>query len=568
MTEQTTTFRDLGLSEKILKAIEKKGYIHPSPIQAWVIPLLLQGEKNILWQAQTGTGKTASFGLPLLDKLDMSKVGVQALILTPTRELAIQVATEIQSFADKDVKITLIYWWQNIRNEVLALKKWPHIVVGTPGRVIDHLTVKKTLKVADLDYFILDEADEMLNIGFKEEVEKILEYTPDNKNTLLFSATMPREILSIARRYMGDYETVKIESKTTISENITQIYYEVSPRNKFEALSRVIDITDDFYGIVFCKTKMDTDEVAAGLMARGLKAEGIHGDIEQKHREKILWRFKAGKSKILVATDVAARGIDVDNLSHVVNYALPDNAEIYTHRIGRTARAGKTGTAISFVSRMDIRKLFAIERFLKQKIKKQEVPDIKDIIAIQKKRLSERINENIKIWNLDKFMHLAWELTHDTDPVQVLAAVLKDAYEKRFDESSYQSIQERKSSISPNWEQRIFIAKWKIDGMTPGSLIQFIEADIGMRLGDVGKIDILEKFSYMNVQAEIATTILDFYKSQNYRKPLIVQAKDRSWWERWFSQSRYWSSNRNPKRFSYKSSDSKWKSWGFSKKRR
>jgi len=585
MTEQTTTFRDLGLSEKLLEAIEKKGYMHPSPIQAWVIPLLLKGERNILGQAQTGTGKTASFGLPLLDRLDMSKLGVQALILAPTRELAIQVATEIQSFAERDVRITLLYGWQNIRDEVTALKKWPHIVVGTPGRVIDHLTVKKTLKVADLDYFILDEADEMLNIWFKEEVEKILEYTPENKKTLLFSATMPREILAIAKKYMGDYETVKIESKTTISDRITQMYYEVAPRNKFEALSRVIDMTDNFYGIVFCKTKMDTDEVAAGLIARGLKAEWIHGDIEQKHREKILGRFKAGKSKVLVATDVAARGIDVDNLTHVVNYSLPDNAEIYTHRIGRTARAGKTGTAISFVSKMDTRKLFAIERLLKQKIKKEQVPDVKDVVTIQKKRLAERITENITTWGLEKFIELARELVpvpdeSGTGTLDVLAAVLKDAYEKRFDESSYSSIQERGPSISPTWEQRIFIARGKIDGMTPGSLIQFIESDVGMRLGDVWKIDILEKFSYMNLQSEVAAAVLDFYKAQNSSRPLVVEAKGRDgggsgfsgggrggnsggW--RGFSGGWRGGSSGGSGRFSYKSSESRgWRGgfWG------
>lgn len=580
MTEQMLTFRDLGLSENILAKVEKKGFTTPSPIQAGVIPLLLKGEKNILGQAQTGTGKTASFWLPLLDKLDMNKSEIQALILAPTRELAIQVATEIQSFAETEVRITLIYGWQNIRDEVIALKKWPHIVVGTPGRVIDHLTVKKTLKVADLDYFILDEADEMLNIGFKEEVEKILEYTPENKKTLLFSATMPREILLIAKKYMGDYETVKIESKTTISDRITQVYYEVAPRNKFEALSRVIDMTDDFYGIVFCKTKMDTDEVAAWLIARGLKAEGIHGDIEQKHREKILARFKAGKSKILVATDVAARGIDVEDLTHVVNYSLPDNAEVYTHRIGRTARAGKTGTAISFVARMDTRKLFGIERLLKQKIQKWTIPNAKEVVEIQKKRFIERIQSDIENGGLEKFEALARELVSISDEsgnatLQVLAAVLKDAYSKRFDESSYSIIQEKGPSISPTGEQRIFIAKGKLDGMTPGSLIQFIENDVGIRLWDVGKIDILEKFSYMNLQAEVASAVLDYYKAENSRRPLIVEAKGRDGGGSGYSgggRGRFWGnssgwrgfsggwrsgSSGSSGRFSYKSSDSR-----------
>lgn len=528
MTAQNkTTFRDLGLSENLLAAIEKKGYEHPSPIQAGVIPLLLHGDKNVLGQAQTGTGKTASFGLPLLERLDMNKAGIQAMILAPTRELAIQVAEEIQSFAQKGVKITLLYGGQNIRDEVRALKNGPHIVVGTPGRVIDHLTVKKTLKVADIDYFILDEADEMLNIGFREEIEEIMQHTPENKKTLLFSATMPREILTIAKKYMGDYETVKIESKTTISDRITQMYYEVSPRNKFEALSRVIDMTDDFYGIVFCKTKMDTDEVAAGLISRGLKAEGIHGDIEQKHREKILGRFKQGRSKILVATDVAARGIDVDNLSHVVNYSLPDNAETYTHRIGRTARAGKTGTAISFVSRSDIRKLFAIERLLKQKIDKAQVPSVQDVVSIQKTRLIERLNESLSEGWLEKFESLANELLEGREATDILAAVLKDAYEKRFDESSYTSISEKWPMISPTGEQRLFIAKGKNDGMAPGTLIRFIEDEVGIRLGDVGKIDILEKFSYMNVQSEVAAVVLDYYKVKNRRKPLVVQAKGR-----------------------------------------
>lgn len=536
MTEtQKTTFRDLGLSEKLLQAIEKKGYEFPSPIQAGVIPLLLKGDKNVLGQAQTGTGKTASFGLPLLDRLDMNKSGIQAMILAPTRELAIQVANEIQSFAEKGVKITLLYGGQNIRDEVRALKNGPHIVVGTPGRVTDHLTVKKTLKLADVDYFILDEADEMLNIGFREEIEEIMNHTPDNKKTLLFSATMPREILTIAKRHMGDYETVKIESKTTISDRITQSYYEVAPRNKFEALSRVIDMTDDFYGIVFCKTKMDTDEVAAGLMARGLKAEGIHGDIDQKHREKILARFKEGKNKILVATDVAARGIDVDNLTHVVNYSLPDNAETYTHRIGRTARAGKTGTAISFVSRMDSRKLFGIERLLKQKINKEQIPNARQVVDIQKKRLMERLTESITEGGLEKFEALATEIFAGVEVgeevegknLKILAAVMKDAYEKRFDESSYNIITERKAAAAPTGEQRLFIAKGKMDGMNPGSLIKFIENTVGIRLGDVGKIDVLEKFSYMNVKVEEADQVLAYFKAENSRKPLVVQAKGR-----------------------------------------
>lgn len=364
------------------------------------------------------------------------------MILAPTRELAIQVANEIKSFADRGVKITLLYGGQNISEERRALKNGPHIVVGTPGRVKDHLITKRTLDLSTIDYFILDEADEMLNIGFREEIEEILEHTPDNKKTLLFSATMPRAILMLAKKYMHSYDEVKIASKTTISDRITQIYYEVAPRNKFEALSRVIDMTEDFYGIIFCKTKMDVDEVASKLIGRGIKAEGIHGDIEQKNREKVLARFKAKKCTILVATDVAARGIDVDDLTHVVNYSLPDNAEVYTHRIGRTARAGKTGHAINFVSRMDSRKLFGIERMLKQKMTKGQIPGAKEVVELQKKRLVGNIANLMSDEKLADFEVLASSLLELGDPKTVLAAMLKDAHADKFEEKSYNIIAE------------------------------------------------------------------------------------------------------------------------------
>ncbi len=525
--EKKIRFSDLGLSEKLLAAIEKKGYEFPSEIQAGVIPLLLNGDRDIIGQAQTGTGKTAAFGLPLLDRLDMNKKGIQAMILAPTRELAIQVANEIKSFAERGVKVTLLYGGQNIREEMRALKNGPHIVVGTPGRVKDHLLVKRTLDLSTIDYFILDEADEMLNIGFREEIEEILTQTPENKKTLLFSATMPRAILQIVKQYMHEYDTVAIKTKTAISDRISQIYYEVAPRNKFEALSRVIDMTEDFYGIIFCKTKMDVDDVASKLIGRGIAAEGIHGDIEQKNREKVLARFKAKKCTILVATDVAARGIDINDLTHVVNYSLPDNAEVYTHRIGRTARAGKSGHAINFVSRMDMRKLFGIERMLKKKMTKGQIPGAKQVVELQKKRLVGNIANLMSDEKLADFETLATSLLELGDPKTVLAAMLKNAHADKFDEKSYNIIAE-KQQLAPNGEQRLFIAKGKLDNMNPGTLIRFIENEVGMKIGDVGKIDILEKFSYMNVPVADADQILAHFKALNPRQPLIVQAKARN----------------------------------------
>jgi ATP-dependent RNA helicase DeaD len=527
VTAKKTTFADLGLSDKLLEAIAKKGYEYPSEIQAGVIPLLLNGDKDIIGQAQTGTGKTASFGLPLLSRLDINKSGVQAMILAPTRELAIQVANEIKSFADRGVKITLLYGGQNISEERRALRNGPHIVVGTPGRVKDHLITKRTLDLSTIDYFILDEADEMLNIGFREEIEEILQHTPDNKKTLLFSATMPREILMLAKKYMHSYDEVKIASKTTISDRITQIYYEVAPRNKFEALSRVVDMTEDFYGIIFCKTKMDVDEVASKLIGRGIQAEGIHGDIEQKNREKVLARFKAKKCTILVATDVAARWIDVQDLSHVVNYSLPDNAEVYTHRIGRTGRAGKTGHAINFVARSDTRKLFGIERMLKQKMTRGTIPGAKEVVELQKKRLVGNIANLMSDEKLADFETLADSLLELGEAKTVLAAMLKNTHADKFEEKSYNIITEAPRQ-APDGEQRLFIAKGKLDNMNPGSLIKWIENETGMRIGDVWKIDVLEKFSYMNVKVEDADGILAHFKSLNSRQPLVVQAKARN----------------------------------------
>jgi len=454
-----TTFADLGLSDKLLAAIAKKGYEYPSEIQAGVIPLLLNGDKDIIGQAQTGTGKTASF------------------------------ANEIQSFAERGVKITLLYGGQNISEERRALRNGPHIVVGTPGRVKDHLITKRTLDLSTIDYFILDEYDE-----------------------------------------------VKIASKTTISDRITQVYYDVSPRNKFEALSRVIDMTEDFYGIIFCKTKMDVDDVASKLTGRGIRAEGIHGDIEQKNREKVLKRFKDKKCTILVATDVAARGIDVQDLSHVVNYSLPDNAEVYTHRIGRTGRAWKTGHAINFVSRSDSRKLFGIERMLKQKMTKGQIPGAKEVVELQKKRLVGNIANMMSDEKLADFEVLATSLLELGEAKTVLAAMLKDAHADKFEEKSY-NINEEAPRQAPDGEQRLFIAKGKLDNLNPGSLIKWIEQETGMRIGDVGKIDVLEKFSYMNVKIEDADGILAHFKALNPRQPLVVQAKARSGWGGWGSRS-------------------------------
>lgn len=554
------TFSDLGLSEKMLKAIKAKGYVYPSAIQAAVIPLLLNGNKDIIGQAQTGTGKTAAFALPILERLDIKSNGIQTLVLTPTRELAIQVAEEIKSFADSWVKVQLLYGGQNIRDELIGLKNGPQIVVGTPGRVIDHLSKRRTLKIENLKYFILDEADEMLNIWFKEEIEEIIQFTPENKKVLLFSATMPKWIQDIVHKYIKDHDKVSIEKNELTNSNIKQKCYKVNERDKFEALCRVIEVEFDFYGILFCRTKADVDDVAAKLMSRGYKVEWIHGDVDQKQREKTLSRFKNWAIKILVATDVAARWIDVNNLTHVINYSLPDNPETYTHRIWRTGRAWNKWEAISFVSRKDSRWLSWIERAIKSKINVEKLPDVSHVIEFKKKRLIDNTKELlVNTWELN-YIDLAKSLLELGDANEVLAAILKEAYGKEFSTTHYSELKEDSFSSDSRdrgdrndrndrwergfsgvpWERRLFVAKGKLDWFTPGSLIQYLEKEVDCKLGDIWSIDIMREFSFINLKDEDADFVLRKFKDANPRKPVVVEAKQKdggssSGWSRGFS---------------------------------
>ncbi|MDD5769614.1 MAG: DEAD/DEAH box helicase [Candidatus Gracilibacteria bacterium] len=538
MTE--LTFESLGLSTEILKSISAKGYITPSPIQAGVIPLALNTDKDIIGQAQTGSGKTAAFGLPILDRIDKKSSKLQAIILTPTRELAIQIAEELKSFStNTNVNIVLLYGGQPIRSEMSALRTGPQIVVGTPGRVTDHLQ-KERLILDDIKYFVLDEADEMLNVGFREEIEVILKFSPKEKKVFLFSATMPPFILSIVKNYMKDYETIAIRKEDLTNEKIQQVYYEAPRGHKFDVLCRILDITPDFYGIIFCRTKAETDEVASKLSQKGYLAEAIHGDIEQAMREKVLNRFKKRSVSILVATDVAARGIDVNDLTHVVNFELPDNPESYTHRIGRTGRAGKSGVAISLVSSSDSRKIFFIERTNKIKIKKENLPNGSEVINHKKAGLIQDIKT---IMNLEEndYLELAGEILGEKDPKVLISALLKKFYKDEFKAESYKdfSVRERSFDREERPERayvsrddgmmRLFVAKGKMDGFdNPGNLLSFIAKETG--LGDLGagKVDILTNFSYVDLPENVAQIVLNQFKERNPVKPLVVRAKEKT----------------------------------------
>lgn len=431
------SFADLGLSTQILEAVEKKGFIHPSPIQSRVIPLLLTGSKDIIGQAHTGTGKTAAFALPLLDLLDSSVTKTQSIILVPTRELAIQVAHEITSFSIKgSPTVEVIYGGNNIRNEISALKRNPHIVVGTPGRIQHHIR-NKDLKLDHIQYFILDEADEMLNFGFRSEIESILGLCPTDRRVLLFSATMSPAIMGIVEQYMHEYDMVKVISDDVTNTNITQKYYVVDSGDRFDALCRVMEVEETFYSIIFCRTKREVDALTSQLKLKHLDVEAIHGDIDQKKREDILRRFKTGQTKLLVATDVAARGIDVSELNFVVNYSIPESYDTYTHRIGRTGRAGNTGTALTFVTPAQVQKLRFFERNLRITMEKGVLPEPKDIILRKQQHLIEKIERIINNENLEHVLPIAQQLLDEGDALTVIAALLKTSYSDEFNEKSY-----------------------------------------------------------------------------------------------------------------------------------
>ena len=369
-------FEELGIDDRILRAVTEMGFEEATPIQAKAIPEVMTGQ-DIIGQAQTGTGKTASFGIPMLQKVDPKNRHVQAIVLCPTRELAIQSADEIRKLAKSmhGIKVLPIYGGQDIVKQIRSLKTGVQVLIGTPGRVMDHMR-RHTIKLDDLKILVLDEADEMLNMGFREDIETILSQTPEERQTLLFSATMPQPIMEIARTYQKDAKIVKVVKKELTVANIEQYYYEVRPKNKEEVLSRLLDIYNPALSVVFCNTKRQVDELVEGLKGRGYFAEGLHGDMKQQQRDRVMNGFRNGRTEILVATDVAARGIDVDDVDAVFNYDLPQDDEYYVHRIGRTGRAGKNGKAFTFITGREFYKLKDIQRYCRTKIIAKQVPSL------------------------------------------------------------------------------------------------------------------------------------------------------------------------------------------------
>jgi ATP-dependent RNA helicase DeaD len=525
----TKTFGDLGLSNKVLDAVRAKGFEEPTAIQAMTIPVMLRDDTNIIAQAQTGTGKTAAFGLPLIEMIDPAAETVQALILVPTRELAIQVSEEINSLrGEKAIRIVPIYGGQAIDQQLRRLRQGIHIVVGTPGRVIDHLN-RKTLKLDKIEHLILDEADEMLNMGFIEDMEEIMSHTNKDKRTLLFSATMPGRIKELARKYMEGYELLAVDKKQLTTTLTEQIYFEVKASDRFEALCRIIDIEDGFYGLVFCRTKSDVDQVVSQLTGRGYDAEAIHGDISQSQRERALERFKHRRVNTLVATDVAARGIDVSDLTHVINYSLPQDPDSYVHRIGRTGRAGKQGTAITFITPSEYRRLMFIQKISGSDIKKQKVPRVKDIIKARKRKIYQDLAVLLEKQIDEKYLNWAEKLIEDRDPKEVLSAVLNYCFEDDLNPDNYGEIQEpgmqdRGQQIDRQGRARLFVALGRKDKMSARKLVDLVLSRVDMRPRDISDIQVMDRFSFLTVPFDKAEKIIAGFREKG-KKPLIIHAR-------------------------------------------
>ena len=416
-----STFQDLGLNDNLLQAITDLGFTKPSEVQEKAIPILLESETDLVALAQTGTGKTAAFGFPMLEKIDIDSRTTQGLILSPTRELCLQITNEMKLYGKycKGLNVVAVYGGASITDQAREIKRGAQIIVATPGRMKDMIK-RRLVDISKIQYSVLDEADEMLNMGFKEDITDILSHTPDDKNTWLFSATMPREVATIAKKFMNNPQEITVGNKNESTSQVSHEYYLVNARDRYQALKRLSDANPDIFSVVFCRTKRDTQKVAENLIEDGYNAGALHGDLSQNQRDMVMKSFRNKQIQMLVATDVAARGIDVDDITHVINYQLPDEPEIYTHRSGRTGRAGKTGISMVIVSKSEVRKIKSIERIIKKQFEKKEIPDGADICEVQLMSLANKIHNTEINHEIDKHLTSINELFADTEKDELI----------------------------------------------------------------------------------------------------------------------------------------------------
>ncbi len=562
------TFKELGLRVEVLQSIEAMGFAEPTPIQQSAIPHLLQLESDFVGLAQTGTGKTAAFGLPLIHKVTDRPTETQGLIIAPTRELCLQISKDLEAFAqfDRQIKVVAVYGGTDIRRQMSDIKRGATIVVATPGRLVD-LIKRRAINLQTVDTVVLDEADEMLNMGFKEDIDEILDATPDTKSVWLFSATMPKEVAEIAKNYMTDPLEVSIGHKNQSNENIEHIYYSVKEKDRYDALKRLIDASPEIFGLVFCRTRNETATVAEKLAKDGYSAEPLHGDLSQAMRDRVMERFRERSIQLLVATDVAARGIDVDNITHVINYNLPDDIENYTHRSGRTARAGRQGKSLVLINTREAYKIKAIERQIRMDFKAALIPSAQEICGIQLNKLIAKVKDTeVKEKDIEPFLEGMMADFADLSKEEIIKKFVSAEFNRfieyydragdlnvtsgrgergergdrkdrddrfdrkdRFERSDRGERGDRGPRDNGN-RTRFFVSLGKRDGLNPGGLLRVICDSTGLNSGSIGRIDVMPNFSFFEADKTDESAILAKVNGADYEghrvSVEITQKKD------------------------------------------
>ena len=536
-------FEELGVRPDLLKGIAEMGFENPMPVQEKVIPVLLGGDHDLVALAQTGTGKTAAFGLPLIQRVDLDRHEPQALVLAPTRELCLQIAGDLADFSKyvPDLEILPVYGGSSIESQIRALRKGVQIIVATPGRLID-LINRGVVKLEHVHTVVLDEADEMLNMGFVDSINDILSHVPDDRKMLLFSATMPAEVAKIAKRFMTNPEEIVIGTRNEGAKNVRHIYYMVNARDKYLALKRIADNSPNIYAIIFCRTRRDTQEIADHLIADGYNADALHGDLSQQQRDIVMKKFRDRVITLLVATDVAARGLDVDDLTHVINYGLPDDTAVYTHRSGRTGRAGKTGISIAIIHSREKGKLREIERIIGKKFERKEVPTPEHIIEKQLYNLADRLervevnDEEINRYLPGVLKKLSWLSTEDLlkrvlslefnrlldyykDAPAIDFIDEKPAKEKKGKErgsKEHPTDREKDRRTAERGMARIYVNLGKADGFYAGNVIDMLNKNVEGRRVDVGRIDLLPSYSLFDVKKADAKRVVAALKGLEF----------------------------------------------------
>jgi ATP-dependent RNA helicase DeaD len=520
----TPSFEDLGLSAPLLKSISEVGYEEPTPIQALTIPVLLAG-RDVIAQAQTGSGKTAAFGLPIIEAIDPKDRHVQAIILCPTRELAIQVAEALHRYGrHKEVETLPIYGGQPYERQFRGLQRGVHIVVGTPGRVMDHMR-RGTLNLEHIRFFILDEADEMLDMGFIEDIEWILENAPVERQTALFSATMPPRIVELAHKYLREPERITVPGRQMTVPETRQSYYEVPKARKVDALTRILDAETPEMTMIFCRTKVGVDELGEALLARGFEVETLHGDLSQAQRDRVMRRFRSGQANILIATDVAARGLDIPEVTHVINYDVPESAEAYVHRIGRTGRAGRHGEAITLVTPREVRWLRQIERITKARIEPRRLPTAADVAERRREVLKQQVVEVLKQSDgYQQYLGTIGDLAEEHDIAEVAAAILKLYAEETGRGAPVEVTEDELALLAPaaapraeTGMTRLFINIGRNLGVRPQDLVGAIAGEAGIPGRAIGAIDIFDSYSFVEVPSEYTERVIEALRRSGIR---------------------------------------------------